>query len=232
MVPAVVVSPHLDDAVLSLGRFMAGRPDVLVVTVLAGVPAGGWLDEPSGFDALAGFETSAEAVAERRGEDLRALRSLSATPVWLPDLDSQYVPGDADLAAFSTWLREPLPERCDLVCVPLGIKHPDHQEVAAAVRQSNAIERWISEGVTVVVYEELPSYVLWPDDRNDALGEWWDDGWDLREHFIGTGPKSQKRKAVASYASQRKALDLVGGWEIAVVCPERVWRVLPLEIGR
>lgn len=225
MVPAVIVSPHLDDAVLSLGRFLSGRPDVIVVTVLAGVPGGAWVEEVSGFDATCGFDSSAEAIAERRGEDLRALRSLSAVPVWLPDLDSQYLASPVDLSAFSHWLRDDLPAGCDLVCVPLGIKHPDHVAVSRLIRDSGAIHRWRDAGVTVAVYEELPGYVLWPDERQAALNEWFEDGGDLVEHFIGTGPKSQKRRAVAAYASQRKALDLVGGWDIAVVCPERVWRV-------
>jgi len=35
----LVVSPHLDDAVLSCGRLLAGRPGSVVATVFAGVPS-------------------------------------------------------------------------------------------------------------------------------------------------------------------------------------------------
>ena len=64
----VVVSPHLDDAVLSLGgaisRASRAGAHVTVLTVLAGdsdssEPAGSW-------DRRAGFETEADATRGRR----------------------------------------------------------------------------------------------------------------------------------------------------------------------
>src|SRR5690242_11145568 len=82
----VVISPHLDDAVLSLGAALswAARHGarVTVLTVLAGrpdssTPAGEW-------DAGSGFGTEGEAATARREEDERACEVLGATPVWLP----------------------------------------------------------------------------------------------------------------------------------------------------
>ena len=65
----VVVSPHLDDAALSLGAAIArarriGAARVVVLTVFAGnpesdLPAGGW-------DSRAGFATEGEASRARR----------------------------------------------------------------------------------------------------------------------------------------------------------------------
>lgn len=37
-VHTVVLSPHLDDAVLSVGRFLAASPGTVAVTVFAGIP--------------------------------------------------------------------------------------------------------------------------------------------------------------------------------------------------
>jgi len=87
-----VISPHLDDAALSLGTVIAAASRqgriVNVVTVLAGdpgsrLPAGGW-------DRRGGFVTEGDAATGRREEDLRACKLLGAEPVWLPFPDSQY----------------------------------------------------------------------------------------------------------------------------------------------
>jgi LmbE family N-acetylglucosaminyl deacetylase len=88
----VVLSPHLDDAVLSLGATLhrdARRAwDVTVLTVLAGDPASG--EPASRWDAQAGFSTAGEAAAARRTEDLRACTMLGVRPVWLPFVDGSY----------------------------------------------------------------------------------------------------------------------------------------------
>ena len=88
----VVVSPHLDDAILSLGAALAriaragGRVEVL--TVFAGnpeseVPAGRW-------DAMGGFRTQGEAALARREEDRKACTRVGAVARWLPFSDAQY----------------------------------------------------------------------------------------------------------------------------------------------
>jgi LmbE family N-acetylglucosaminyl deacetylase len=94
----VVVSPHLDDAVLSLGAAIAswtrlGRA-VTVLTVLACDPssparAGGW-------DRRAGFATEGEAARVRREEDEEACTLLGAAPRWLPFGSSDYERHGAD----------------------------------------------------------------------------------------------------------------------------------------
>ena len=82
----VVVSPHLDDGVLSLGAAMSawGREGARVelLTVLAcdpdsTAPAGGW-------DRRAGHATEGESARARRDEDRRACEHLGVTPRWLP----------------------------------------------------------------------------------------------------------------------------------------------------
>jgi LmbE family N-acetylglucosaminyl deacetylase len=82
----VVLSPHLDDAVLSLGAGIAeaaaGGAHVTVVTAFAGDPAR--LDDASAWDRRAGFSSSLDALRARRDEDRRACRAIGARPVWLP----------------------------------------------------------------------------------------------------------------------------------------------------
>ena len=95
----LVVSPHLDDAVFSLGATMAraartgARVDV--VTVFAGDPES--TRTASGWDRRAGFATEGEAASARRSEDLEACRIVRAEPTWLSFPPGSYgVPRDPD----------------------------------------------------------------------------------------------------------------------------------------
>jgi len=94
----VVVSPHLDDAAMSLGaaisRAARAGAHVTVLTVLAGDPASA---EPAGeWDRSSGFATAGEAALARRDEDFRACELLGARPFWLPHGDEQYERGATD----------------------------------------------------------------------------------------------------------------------------------------
>jgi len=123
----VVVSPHLDDAALSLGaalsRAARESADVTVLTVLAGdtkseVAAGPW-------DASCGFSTAGEAARERRKEDARACAILAAKTFWLPFGDAQYERGGTDDEVWS--VVEGQLSGADLVLAPgYPLAHPDH----------------------------------------------------------------------------------------------------------
>ncbi len=91
----VVVSPHLDDAVLGCGQLLAAHPGGVVVTITARTPDA-YPDPVGDWDALGGFGPGDDVMAARRAEDVAALAVLGATPVWL-DHD-QYVYRD-DLRA-------------------------------------------------------------------------------------------------------------------------------------
>ncbi len=83
---AVVLSPHLDDAVLSLWHVLEGG-DALVVNVFGGEPepgVAGW------WDGLTSATSSAERVRERRREDAEALALAGVRSVTLDLLDQQY----------------------------------------------------------------------------------------------------------------------------------------------
>jgi LmbE family N-acetylglucosaminyl deacetylase len=130
----VVISPHLDDAVFSLGASIwdatrAGA-EVTVVTVLAGdpdseLPAGEW-------DRGGGFSTAGAAIRVRREEDHAACESLGATVCWLPFADAQY-PRGADDATVVAEIAAPC-AGADVVLLPgFPLDHPDHAFVARLV---------------------------------------------------------------------------------------------------
>jgi LmbE family N-acetylglucosaminyl deacetylase len=88
----VVVSPHLDDAVLSLGATIAHAVEagskVEVLTAFAcaldsNAPADDW-------DRKSGFATEGDAAKRRRREDESACAILGATPRWFAFSASPY----------------------------------------------------------------------------------------------------------------------------------------------
>jgi LmbE family N-acetylglucosaminyl deacetylase len=127
----VVVSPHLDDAALSLGATIAGATrggtNVRVLTVMANDPDS---DAPAGpWDAKTGFRTVGEAARARRDEDARACAILGADPVWLPYGDEQYDRGATDDEVWAAM--QPGLEEADTVLIPgFPLHHPDHAWLA------------------------------------------------------------------------------------------------------
>lgn len=203
----ILVSPHLDDAVLSCGQLLAATPGAVIVTVFAGVPES---DLPvTDYDVRSGFGSARHAVESRHAEDRRACAVLDATPVHLQFLDRQYAqPADpADIVGALTSVLAEL-EDPD-VLIPVGLEHPDHQVAARCARQA-AVEL----GLVITSYEELPARVLWPEQVPGAVCA---AGCAARVNRVA-GPLQLKEAAVACYRSQAWALD-----RHAVLVPERYW---------
>ena len=123
----VVVSPHLDDAALSLAAAIAyasraGVP-ITVLTVFAGDPSS---DEPAGtWDRLCGFVTAGDAARARRDEDAHACEVLGAEPVWLSFADAEYVDTRNEDEVWA--VVEPELADAALVLTPgYPLVHPDH----------------------------------------------------------------------------------------------------------
>jgi LmbE family N-acetylglucosaminyl deacetylase len=202
----VVVSPHCDDAVFGCGALLAARPGSTVITVFAGRPAHG--GPVTGWDAAAGFSEGDDVMGSRHAEDRAALAVLGARARWLPFHDAQYggpVGADAVVGSLATALRACRP---DVVALPLGLFHDDHKTThAAGLRLARRWPRltWLrlvrlgAEGLTP---EPLPSDPM-PARREEL-----------------------KRRAVACYASQLRALAGPGrpGYD-DVFEPERYWRL-------
>lgn len=123
----VVVSPHVDDAVLSLGAGIAratrSGTDVRVVTVFANDPESS--DPPTDWDRAAGFSSAGEAARARRDEDRRACEIVGALPVWLPFTDDDHG-GEPKPENVRTVLAETLVD-AEVVLLPgYPLAHPDH----------------------------------------------------------------------------------------------------------
>jgi LmbE family N-acetylglucosaminyl deacetylase len=115
----LVVSAHLDDAVLSCGQFLAGRPEVTVATVFAGTPS--TKSVLTAYDAKTGFKSATEAMEARRSEDLEAMSVLQAKAKHLDFVDSQYG-GKLKASALIRQLGELIEELDpEFVLAPLGL---------------------------------------------------------------------------------------------------------------
>src|SRR5665213_1523592 len=86
LAPLAVVSPHLDDAVLSCAGLIAGAPATTVLTVFAGFPPARDAATPAEFlpgstfwDQAGGFVAGDDVVGLRRAEDSAALENIGAT---------------------------------------------------------------------------------------------------------------------------------------------------------
>jgi LmbE family N-acetylglucosaminyl deacetylase len=151
----VVVSPHLDDAVLSLGASMraAARRGAHVdaLTVLAGDPESSTPADDS--NRRAGFATAGEAARLRREEDRLACRLVDSHPVWLTISDdrNEEPPPDAEL-------RDRLAEALkgyDAVLLPgFPLAHADHLRIARLALDV------IAPGTPLGLYVEQP-YASW-----------------------------------------------------------------------
>lgn len=215
MDPLVIVSPHLDDAVLSCGQLMAGRPDCVVVTVFAGTPANG--RRLTTFDRNSGFTSAAHAMRDRWAEDDDALNRLHATAVRLDFTDNQYGETDADERALAQTLVGAIRSiGARETFGPLGLAHPDHHRTrrayCQALRALPMVQPWL--------YEDMPARVLWPETVPDALAWWNGMGWQGELAFAGTGPRAAKVAAVERYRSQLWALD-----PPTYLVPERHYRL-------
>jgi LmbE family N-acetylglucosaminyl deacetylase len=123
----VVVSPHLDDAVLSLGAAMAtwarGSARVELLTVLAcnpdsTAPAGGW-------DARGGFASEGDSARGRREEDASACVALGITPTWLPFGSVDYERHASDEEVLGAVL-DAVGEDSLVLLPGFPLSHPDH----------------------------------------------------------------------------------------------------------
>ena len=156
----VVLSTHLDDAVLCLGawihRLTRTGTEVEIVTVLGDDPGS---QTPAGWwDQGAGFATEGEAAQARRREDERACAIVGAARTVLPYGDMTYGRGAAD----DTIWNEVAPRLrgADVVMVPGSpLLHEDHQWLAHLALSRDIPAR-------VGLYVEQPYSVL-------AKVKWW-----------------------------------------------------------
>ncbi len=155
--PAMLLSPHCDDAVLSCWSVLSGGGELAVLNVFAGTPRPG---PPPLWDRITGASDSPERARERRAEDAEALARAGRQGIDLGLLDAQYSRrGPQRLDRLDAAVAAAAPRAC-LVYAPAGIgAHPDHLLARRYARLLAA-----HAGVPVALYAELPYCVLhgWP----------------------------------------------------------------------
>ena len=217
----VVVSPHLDDAVLSCGEVISQLDDCVVLTVFAGSPQSWEIHRLWDHD-LCGFADGTDVVATRLREDDAALGSLGVSAARLNFLDEQYRQPGVEPS------REELGEligagidgtNAATVLMPLGLGHDDHRLTAAGCRHA-ALNRsrlhWFA-------YQDLPygyePEIFGPHAVDEALGSL--SPLAPRPIELGNGSGAQaKIAALDHYPSQMSGL---GARRLTALKPERYW---------
>jgi hypothetical protein len=153
--PALILSPHLDDAVLNCWSVLAGGEPVVVVNVFAGLPPAG---APAEWDRLSEARDARSRMAERHEEDREALGAVGASAVNLGLLEEPYRGWRSpSLASIDGALAEQVAS-ASRVYAPLGVTHTDHKLVRRHALGIGA------GGVPVTLYGEVPQGSLygWP----------------------------------------------------------------------
>lgn len=228
----VVVSPHLDDAVLGCSRFLALHPGATVVTVFAGNPER-YPEPMRKWDVQSGFDPGDDVMAVRRDEDRAALSVLDAVPHHLDYIEYTYNPGDRPVRpekiaeGLAPALRGLAPT---LVLAPFGLANPDHDVTHRAcmlVRDElgDDVSWWCYEDHG---YKHIPGMLAWRVSSLFRAGVW------PTPVCPRIDPSEErKQRAVACYPTQLLALedDWQIGRKLAAPAPEQYWRLAPPPAG-
>jgi LmbE family N-acetylglucosaminyl deacetylase len=144
----VVLSPHFDDAALSVAGVLGRLPGTkAIVTVHGGAPEAAL--PLSDWDASCGFISGQEAFETRLAEDARACAVLGVEQIALPYADGPYL-GRERLHALDEFLAALDPDT--EVFIPLGTNQRDH----AAVRDQALLFLAASQRIRPRIYADLP----------------------------------------------------------------------------
>jgi hypothetical protein len=200
-----ILSPHLDDAVLSCFH-LAGQP-AIVINIFDALPLE---DAPlTEWDVATGSSSARQRMIERKAEDIKALALTSWSAIGLglyrPDASAQQIA--ATLAGTVV--------PADVVHVPAGIgSHPGHQMVLEAAAGLDCNLR---------MYADIP-YATGLASANEILdcaprcpeawqpdlalpGKLFGDIGHAYVHRLDAGSAERKRSACACYESQMLELD-------------------------
>lgn len=238
--PAVLFSPHLDDAALSAAlRLM--RDGTQVVTVFAGPPP----DEISltSYDRITRASSSKERFHTRLAEDDRAMKVLGCKARRLSELDDQYRRNPVDQERLTDLLR-PYVDSAAEIWIPAAIGgHVDH----IATRDAALAAAAARSCSTIYVYADVPyslpfGWPSWvtgkPDPKYLDVGFW------LEQELIRGGhdparlsaevfpldqeSRARKERAVLCYDTQLPSLRLTPDspirWE-SLLQYEVAWRL-------
>ncbi len=207
----VVLSPHLDDAVLSCWHVLGREGDVHVVNVFTGSPEDGRGDYA--WDRLTGSSDSVERMRERIAEDAAALGRAGLTAANLGLLDNQYRTDGLPPADVAARIRAQIPTG-SVVYAPAGLgDHPDHLLVRDAALELKRA------GHDVRLYADMPhaAMVGFPGWVTGSPNGHVNGRWEARMAEVSVGPPlvqnlndaawEQKQAAVGDYATQLPGLE-------------------------
>lgn len=213
----MLVSPHLDDAVFSVGGLMAALAEEGYELHLVTCFTRSVLN-PTGF-ALAcqldkGLAAEADYMELRRQEDREACRLLYAQPHWLDLPEAPHRGYESASALFQDILEEDkiqpaLVERLresaddlapDLILSPVGIgNHVDHQQVKQA---ASTLQRELTETLFLHWYDE-PYLSRHPEAYPDKLKKAVGIAWKILQQQAGLAEKEVTSINVAPYWEQK-----------------------------
>jgi LmbE family N-acetylglucosaminyl deacetylase len=156
--PPLLLSPHLDDAVVDCWSVITAPGEVNIVNVFAGVPPAG---RTTHWDRIVGATDSASLMHSRIAEDRAALERVGRRAVNLSFLEHQQREDrrPPTLASIDRELTRAIPAASRVYApAALGTRHPDH------VRVRDYATACSDAGMPVELYADLPYAVVygWP----------------------------------------------------------------------
>ena len=218
-----ILSPHLDDAVLSCWHVLTQPGEVVVINVFAGAPEG--RDTVAWWDRYTGATDSRDRVRERAKEDRTALSLAGRTAVNLDLLDEQYRDAEQPLAPVTAEL-ERFVSPGGRIYAPAGLaNHGDHALVRTAALELR------TKGFVVSLYADLPHATLhgWPAwvtrkrvrRSNDLAAAMWEHSLSATGippeamaptvHELDRSAHARKMEAVHAYRTQLEGLAELAG---------------------
>lgn len=194
----LIISPHTDDAIFSLGDHIVAYKnsdyDVTILSVFSGVPNEG---------------PGVRKHRILREEHKKACELLGVKTINWDLLDDAEDSPTSD-EHLRNWFFDLDMDGYDKVFVPIGIHHPDHIQV------SNCFTFPFKPN-NIYVYQELPYATLYPDLFEDRLIE----ANLLNAHHRTVAKTTQKRAAVALYESQLKSDHIMS----EIMVQEYIWKI-------
>lgn len=206
---AIVLSPHLDDAVFSCFHVLSQEPKPLVVNFFCGLPPDG---DPTVADRMAGAPSSAELVRWRLEEDQRALSHVGCEAVYMEFVEDQYRTDPVEIGDLERALAPYLADTTVLFAPAAVGAHPDHRLIRqAALLLSRELEVHLYADIPYAVRYGWPQWVTGIDTGPHlAIEPYWEDFLsEIREHDLtptrhdlGDALSDEKLAAMLMYATQ------------------------------
>lgn len=243
----VVVSPHLDDAVLSAFALLQPERNAQVVTIFTGAPTG----TVTSWDRERGFTSAADHMAARHTEEREVMASLGIVHIELGFAPVEYRDGaEPDHTAIVTAVLDNIPAG-SMVALPVGaggrfslgqrIAHrlvPSRKPAGGTTPHVDHVFATdvllpvlLARRQSVLLYEDVPYLWAGPGDQRAA---------DLASLnradvtlFAQAIDREHKAAAINRYRSQASAVVLRPPDQIASALPptERFWLLQPLKLS-